>query len=45
LISLRKVPASGGDGGIPAGTLSASLFLVNNLQPGTDDAPDEQFAF
>lgn len=29
LISLRKVPPSSGDGGIPAGTFSASLFLVN----------------
>jgi hypothetical protein len=45
LVSLRKVPASSGDGGIPPGTFSASLFLVNNRQPGKDDAPDEQFIF
>lgn len=45
LISLRRVPESVGDGGIPADTFSASLFLVNNRQPGTDDAPDQQFVF
>lgn len=45
LISLRRVPESAGDGGIPADTFSASLFLVNNRQPGTDDAPDQQFVF
>ena len=45
LVSLRKVPATSGDGGIPAGTFSASLFLVNNRVPGKDEAPDQQFVF
>lgn len=45
LVSLRRVPKSDVEGGIPADTFSVSLFLVNNRKPGTDDAPDEQFAF
>lgn len=45
LVSLRAVPASGVEGGIPSGTFNVSVFLVNHRAPGRDEAPDEEFAF
>ena len=37
--------SDGKDGGIPKGTRSVSLFLVNRRKPSPDDYKDEAFAF
>src|SRR5262249_38541913 len=45
VLSVRPVIATGVDGGLPKGTRSLSLFLVNRRTPGTDELRDEAFAF
>jgi len=40
----RDIPAAGPAGGIPAGTRSVSLFLVNR-RPAEKDRPDRAFVF
>jgi hypothetical protein len=44
-LSVRPVPATAADGGLPKGTRSLSLFLVNRRHPAADDRPDEASAF
>lgn len=44
-VSIRPVHSDGKDGGIPKGTRSVSLFLVNRRTPAPDDNRDEAFAF
>ena len=43
--SVRGVPVSGGEGGLPAGTRSGSFFLVNRRTPSPDFVRDQAFAF
>jgi hypothetical protein len=43
--SIRGVPDTGVDGGLPHGTRSLSLFVVNRRHPGGDDNRDEGFVF
>ena len=43
--SLRGVPQAGTDGGLPAGTKSLSVFLVNKRAPTPDEVSDEGFIF
>jgi len=43
--SVRSVPDTGFEGGLPAGTRSVSVFLVNRRAPAPDDVRDEAFAF
>jgi hypothetical protein len=45
VLSVRPVIATAVDGGLPKGTRSLSLFLVNRRTPGTDELRDEAFAF
>ena len=44
-ISVRPVLSEGKEGGIPKGTRSVSIFLVNRRQPAPDETKDEAFAF
>jgi hypothetical protein len=43
--SLRGVPNAGAQGGLPAGTKSLSVFLVNKRAPSPDEVSDEGFIF
>jgi len=43
--SLRGIPDRGLDGGLPGGTRSVSVFLVNNRVPSPDEVSDEGFIF
>jgi hypothetical protein len=45
VLSVRPVVTTGGDGGLPKGTRSLSLFLVNRRTPALDDRRDEGFTF
>ena len=42
---VRPVQSDGTEGGLPQGTRSASVFLVNRRHPGSDETRDEAFAF
>jgi len=44
-MSVRPVVTDNLDGGLPAGTKSVSLFLVNRRPPKPDELRDEAFAF
>jgi hypothetical protein len=44
-LSVRPVVTTGAEGGLPKGTRSVSLFLVNRRTPAADDRRDEAFAF
>jgi hypothetical protein len=44
-LSVRPVTATGAEGGLPQGTRSLSLFLVNRRTPAPDERRDEAFAF
>ena len=44
-LSVRPVVTTGAEGGLPKGTRSLSLFLVNRRTPATDELRDEAFAF
>ncbi|HEY7326591.1 MAG TPA: DISARM system helicase DrmA [Gemmataceae bacterium] len=44
-LSVRPVVTTGADGGLPKGTRSISVFLVNRRTPATDELRDEAFAF
>jgi hypothetical protein len=44
-LSVRPVVSTGGDSGLPKGTRSVSVFLVNRRKPAGDDRRDEAFAF
>jgi hypothetical protein len=44
-LSVRPVPSDGKDGGLPKGTRSVSVFLINRREPASDDERDSAFAF
>src|SRR5207247_416992 len=44
-LSVRSVLSDGAEGGIPPGTRSVSIFLVNRRRPAPDEVRDEAFAF
>jgi hypothetical protein len=44
-VSVRPVEDAGNRAGLPAGTRSISVFLVNHRKPAPDEARDEAFAF
>lgn len=44
-ISVRPIQTKGGEGELPVGTRSVSIFLVNRRKPAPDDTRDEAFAF
>jgi hypothetical protein len=44
-LSVRPVASDGAEGGLPRGTRSASVFLVNRRKPAPDESRDEAFAF
>lgn len=44
-ISVRRVVSEGGEGELPKGTRSLSVFLVNRRRPAADEVRDEAFAF
>jgi hypothetical protein len=44
-LSVRPVQSDGKEGGIPRGTRSVSLFLVNRRQPAPDEQRDTAWAF
>jgi len=44
-ISVRPVNSDGAEGGLPLGTRSVSVFLVNRRRPAPDETRDEAFAF
>ncbi len=44
-ISMRTIQGADTEGGIPTGTRSVSLFVVNRRAPAPDDTRDEAFAF
>jgi len=44
-LSVRPIVTTGAEGGLPKGTRSLSLFLVNRRTPATDELRDEAFAF
>lgn len=44
-VSVRPVESDGKDGGIPKGTRSVSVFVVNRRKPAPDDERDKAFAF
>lgn len=44
-VSVRPIPKNGEEGGLPAGTRSVSVFLVNRRTPRPDELRDEAFAF
>jgi hypothetical protein len=44
-LSVREVASDGAEGGLPTGTRSVSVFLVNRRDPAPDETRDEAFAF
>ncbi|MGO9463517.1 MAG: DISARM system helicase DrmA, partial [Isosphaeraceae bacterium] len=44
-ISVRRVTSDGAQGGLPKGSRSLSVFLVNRRIPSPDERRDESFAF
>ena len=44
-VSIRPVEDDAGQSGLPAGTRSVSIFLVNHRKPAPDETRDEAFAF
>ena len=44
-LSARPVNSDGAEGGLPVGTRSVSVFLVNRRRPAPDEIRDEAFAF
>ena len=44
-LSVRPVASDGAEGGLPKGTRSVSVFLVNRRDPAPDEVRDEAFAF
>ncbi len=44
-VTVRPVADHGGQSGLPAGTRSVSIFLVNNRKPAPDEIRDQAFAF
>ena len=44
-LSVRPVASDGAEGGLPKGTRSVSVFLVNRRDPAPDETRDEAFAF
>lgn len=44
-LSVRPVNKTGNEGGLPKGTRSLSLFLVNRREPAGDETKDLAFAF
>jgi len=44
-LSIRPVQTDGGEGELPAGTRSVSVFFVNRRKPAPDETRDEAFAF
>jgi hypothetical protein len=44
-LSVRPVNKTGTEGGLPKGTRSLSLFLVNRRKPAPDETKDQAFAF
>lgn len=44
-LSVRGVPSDGDEGGLPTGTRSVSVFLVNRRPPLPDEIRDEAFVF
>lgn len=44
-LSVRPVASDGADGGLPKGTRSVSVFLVNRRKPAPDETRDQAFAF
>jgi hypothetical protein len=44
-LMVRPVQSDGAEGGLPQGTRSVSVFLVNRRHPSTDEKRDEAFAF
>jgi hypothetical protein len=44
-LSVRPVASDGAEGGLPKGTRSVSVFLVNRRDPSPDETRDEAFAF
>ncbi len=44
-LSVRPVVGDGAEGGLPKGTRSVSVFLVNRRAPPPDETRDEAFAF
>jgi hypothetical protein len=44
-LSVRPAAIAGPEGGLPRGTRSLSLFLVNRRRPAADEKRDEAFAF
>ena len=44
-MSVRPVASDGADGGLPKGTRSVSVFLVNRRKPAPDEIRDVAFAF
>ena len=45
VLSVRPVASDGQEGGLPPGTRSVSVFLVNRRPPAPDETRDEAFAF
>ena len=45
VLSVRPVNSDGADGGLPVGTRSVSVFLVNRRRPAPDETRDEAFTF
>jgi hypothetical protein len=44
-LMVRLVQSDGAEGGLPQGTRSVSVFLVNRRRPAPDETRDEAFAF
>lgn len=44
-LSVRAVASDGADGGLPKGTRSVSVFLVNRRKPAPDEIRDTAFVF
>ena len=44
-VSVRPVQTKGGEGELPVGTRSVSVFLINRRRPASDDIRDEAFTF
>lgn len=44
-LSVRPIGSEGGEGSIPLGARSVSVFLVNYRHPAADDVRDQAFAF
>lgn len=45
VVSMSAVQGADVEGGIPAGSRSVSIFVVNRRQPAPDDVRDQAFAF